>query len=78
MSTTPDNCGCGRRGCGYHEGNRHCGAQAIYEAKIAGRDLLLCERHIRPEFWPPDLRKKLPGRLKRLAAALTQQRGGRS
>lgn len=64
--------------CGYHERERACRQTPIYEVKLDGREYRLCERHARPEFWPPDLRKKLPGRLKRLAVALTQQRGGRS
>ena len=63
--------------CDYHERNRACLQVAVYEVKLDGRELGLCERHARPEFWPEDLRKKLPGRLKRLAVALAQQRGGR-
>jgi hypothetical protein len=64
--------------CDYHERNRDCRETPIFAARIEGRDLLLCERHARPEFWPPDLRPRLPGRLQRLKAAFTQQWGDRA
>ena len=51
--------------CGYHEQDRACREAATVVIKISGRDVGLCDRHSRPEFHPPDLHKKLPGRLSR-------------
>ena len=49
--------------CGYTERGRACHEPGIHEVQFDGRKLRLCDRHSRPEFHPPDLRKKLPGRV---------------
>jgi hypothetical protein len=55
-------------GCCYRENERTCAGPVRYEVRIDGKYLLLCDRHSQPRFWPPDLRRKLSGRLRRLLA----------
>ena len=55
--------------CVYYERDRRCHETAIVTIRIGGRETPLCDRHSRPEFHPPDLHKKLPGRLKRAIAS---------
>ena len=58
--------------CGYRENDRDCRADPYLEIPIDGKLVKLCKRHLRPEFHPADIRKKLPGKietaLRRLAA----------
>jgi hypothetical protein len=49
--------------CGYHENGRHCPRSETVEITIDGRPVRLCARHQRPEFHPPDIQRKLPGKL---------------
>ena len=51
--------------CVYRERERECRETVIVTVKVDGRETPLCKRHIEPSFWPPDLQKKLPGRIKR-------------
>jgi hypothetical protein len=51
--------------CVYRERERACHEAVAMTVKIGGRESPLCERHLDPRFWPPDLRKRLPGRLRR-------------
>ena len=51
--------------CVYHENNRECRETAVVVIKVDGRETPLCKRHTDPVFWPPDLQKKLPGRIRR-------------
>ena len=49
-----------------HERGRACREPGVHEVQMDGKRLRLCERHVRPEFHPPDLHKKLPGAVKRV------------
>ncbi len=51
--------------CDYNEDGRRCRESGIYGVQFDGKPVRLCDRHSRPEFHPPDLHKKLPGRVKR-------------
>lgn len=55
--------------CVYMENGRPCHDTAlwIYPQSPAHPEWPLCDRHARPEFWPIDIRMKLPGLFKRLA-----------
>lgn len=55
--------------CAYQERDRACHEASAIVIKISGRETPLCDRHSRPEFHPPDLHGKLPGRLKRALGA---------
>lgn len=56
--------------CVYRERDRDCHEPGAYEIQFSGRKNWLCERHVRPEFHPPDLRKRLPGRIQRAIKGL--------
>jgi hypothetical protein len=56
--------------CGYYERNRHCPDPGVHQVQFDGKKYRLCERHVRPEFHPPDLHKKLPGPVKRAVRRL--------
>ena len=56
--------------CVYHESNRECREAAFVVIKVDGRDTPICKRHADLRFWPPDLQKNLPGKIKRALAAL--------
>lgn len=51
--------------CGYRENERECRETAFVVVRVDGRDTPICKRHADPGFWPPDLRKKLPGKIRR-------------
>lgn len=61
--------------CDYSENDRACHEPGIHELQMDGRALRLCKRHAEPRFWPPDLRRKLPGGP--LHRAVTRLAGGR-
>jgi hypothetical protein len=49
--------------CGYHERERHCTETDTIRIMIDGKPVNLCKRHLKPEFHPEDIRKKLPGKI---------------
>jgi hypothetical protein len=59
------------RACDYHEHDRPCRQPAVVEIKLDGKPVKLCDRHLRPEYHPEDIRKKLP---RKLATALRRFR----
>ena len=59
--------------CGYYEKNRACREAGVHQVQLDGKRRLFCERHVRPEFHPPDLHKKLPGPVKRAIRKLGER-----
>ena len=55
----------GRVRCDYHDKGFRCQAEGVYGVQFDGRPVRLCVTHAEPRFHPPDLHKKLPGRVRR-------------
>jgi hypothetical protein len=57
-----------------HDPNyRSCREPAPHLARFDGREHPLCDEHVKPKYHPPDVRKKLPGIVKRVVARATQE-----